>query len=43
MVLLSIYKDWLTILYKTNQKPFAAKRAQMKDVLLKRIFIELGP
>ena len=43
MVLLSSYKDWLKSLYKNNQKAFAAKRAQMKDILLKGIVIELGP
>lgn len=43
MTLLSSYKDWLTSLYKTNKKAFAAKRAHMKDILLKGIFIELGP
>ena len=43
MALLSSYKDWLKSLYKNNQKAFAAKRAQMKDILLKGIVIELGP
>lgn len=43
MTLLSSYKDWLTSLYKTNQKAFAAKRAHMKDILLKGIVTELGP
>lgn len=43
MVLLSSYKDWLKSLYINNQKAFAAKRAQMKDILLKGIVIELGP
>lgn len=42
MVLLSSYKDWLKSLYKNNQKAFAAKRAQMKDILSKGIVIELG-
>jgi hypothetical protein len=43
MFLLSSYKDWLISLYKTNQKSFTAKRAHMKYILLKGIFIELGP
>jgi hypothetical protein len=41
MFLLSSYKDWLISLYKTNQKSFTAKRAHMKYILLKGIFIEL--